>query len=315
MLPANPIKGMTMDFIAATEQGRNGFWRYALGTLTVLFFWLLLGSLPVLAAIVWAQVDGNPATMVDPATGLLLGVDVLWGGYLLPNLGFPFFLFGIFVAVRGIHGRALRTLVTPDPRIRWRRVGLGFGLWLVLAVVATGLEVALHPDAFVWQGVSAGRYAAFAILALIFTPLQTSTEELFFRGYLLQGMGRVVRRPWMLSIINGLLFAAPHFANPEVSQDPVLLMLYFFGMGAFFAWVTLRDGTAELVLGAHAANNLFVALLINYEGSALQTPALVMSTRLDPVFNLGAFLISAVVFAAVAQRGVREVGSRHHGGG
>jgi uncharacterized protein len=291
-----------MDFIEATEQGRNGFWRYALGTLTVIFFWLVLGSLPVLAAIVWSQVDGNPATSVDPTTGLLRGVDEILGGYLLPNLSFPIFLFGIFVAVRLLHGRGLRTLVTPAPAIRWRRVAVGFGLWLVLAMVATGVEIALYPDAFVWQRVSAGRYVGFAVLALIFTPIQTSAEELFFRGYLLQALGRAFRRSWVLAAINGVLFALPHFANPEVSRDPVLLMAYFFGMGAFFTWLTLRDGTAELVLGAHAANNLFVALLINYEGSALVTPALVMSSRLDPVFNLVAFALSAAIFAALVFR-------------
>jgi uncharacterized protein len=292
----------SVTFIDATEQGKNGFWRYALGTFTVLFFWLVLGSLPLLAAIAYAQLDGNPATAVDPATGLLRGVDVLWGGYLLPNLSFPIFLLGIFIAVRLLHRRGLRTLVTPAPTVRWRRVGEGFGLWLLLAIVATGLEVVLHPNAFTWQGVIPGRYIGFVLLALLLTPIQTSTEELFFRGYLLQGLGRAIKRPWVLSVINGLLFAFPHYANPEVTRDPVLLMLFFFGMGAFFTWVTLRDGTAELVLGAHAANNLFVALLINYENSALQTPALVMSSRLDPVYNLIAFALSAAVFAVVTLR-------------
>lgn len=291
-----------MDFLDATEQGKNGFWRTLGAIVTVLFFWLVLGSVPLLLGALCAAVDGNPATNLDPSTGLLTGVDPILGGYLLPNLSFLIFLVGIVVAVSLFHGRGLRTLVTPRPRIRWRRVWTGFGLWLLFAGLVTGLEIALYPEAFGWQRISPGRYIAFVLLALVLTPIQTSTEELFFRGYLLQATGRVTRARWLLALVNGVLFAVPHFANPEVARDPLLLMLYYAGLGAFFAWLTLRDGTMELVLGAHAANNLFVALLINYEGSALQTPALVLSTRFDPLFNLVTFALSAVVFALLVFR-------------
>ena len=166
---------------------KDGFWRYAGGILTILFFWLILGSAPILVAFAWAALDGNPATTIDPATGMLLGVDPILGGYLLPNLTFPIFLLGIFLAVRVFHGRGLRTLVTPAPSVHWHRVWTGFWLWLLLAALATGLEIALYPAAFSWQGVGLGRYLVFVVLALIFTPLQTSTEELFFRGYSASG--------------------------------------------------------------------------------------------------------------------------------
>ena len=293
---------MSTDFIDATGQGRNGFWRYLGGLLTVLVFWLVFGAVPLLLGAIWAQVDRDPATALDPSTGTLTGIDPILGAYLLPNLSFPIFLLGIVVAVRLFHGRGVRTLVTPRPSIRWRRVWAGFGLWLLLAAVAAGVEIALYPAGFSWRNVSLGRYLGFVVLALILTPIQTSTEELFFRGYLLQATGRIVRVRWVLALINGVLFAAPHYLNPEVARDPVLLMLYYGGLGTFFAWLTLRDGTAELALGAHAANNLFVVLLINYEGSALQTPALVHSTRLDPAYNLITFAASTVAFAFVALR-------------
>jgi hypothetical protein len=265
----------------------------------VLFFWLILGSLPLLVAFAWTQMDGDPTTTINPTTGMIEGMGTLWGGYLVPNLSFPIFLLGIFLAVRVVHGRGLRTLVTPAPRIRWGRVAQGFGLWLLLAGINTGLEILLYPSEFAWNDVRIGRYLLFLVLALIFTPIQTATEEFFFRGYLLQGSGRALPTKIAPSLVNGVLFALPHIFNPEVSRGPVLLMLFYFLMGAFFSWVTLVDGTAELAHGAHAANNLFVALLINFEGSALQTPSLVMSTRFDPLYNLVGFVISAAVFAAL----------------
>lgn len=285
-----------LTFIDATEPGKNQAWRYIVGFLVILFFWLFLGSLPLLAAIFLAVVDGDPATGLDLTTGQLTGFGTLLGGYLLPNLAFPFFLAGLVLVVRVVHRRSVRSLVTPEETIAWRRIGQGFLVWGVLALVVTGVEIALYPASFRWNPVGVGRYLAFLVMALTFTPLQTTTEELFFRGYLLQAVGRLVRIPWVAAILNGVLFMIPHLANPEVSAGPVLLILYYFGMGAFFSWITLRDGTSELALGAHAANNLFVALLINFEGSALQTPSLVMSDRLDPLFNLVSFVVMALVF-------------------
>jgi len=99
--------------------------------------------------------------------------------------------------------------------------------------------------------------------------------------------------------VNGALFLLPHLSNPELKFGPIPMVLYYAGMGVFFAWVVLRDKRAELVIGAHAANNLFVALLINFEGSALQTPALVVTTHVDALYNLVTFLISAAVFYVV----------------
>ncbi len=290
-----------MDFIKATERGKNELWRYVLGILTVLIFWLLLGALPVVAAFLWVSVDGDPTTGFDPGTGMLEGVGPIWP-YVVPNLTFPIFLLGIVIAVGVIHKRNLRTLVTPAPRVNWRRVGIGFGLWLLLALLFTGIEFALFPETFRWAWVGIGQYLPFLLLALIFTPIQTTTEELFFRGYLLQATGRVtgagtLLRRLLAAAINGVLFALPHAANPEVALGPVPLMLFYFGMGAFLAWITLRDGTAELAIGAHAANNLFVALLVNYQESALQTPALVMSDHLDPTYTLITFILSAIIFA------------------
>jgi uncharacterized protein len=36
------------------------------------------------------------------------------------------------------------------------------------------------------------------LIVIILTPIQTSAEEIFFRGYLLQGMGLIMRQPLIL---------------------------------------------------------------------------------------------------------------------
>ena len=127
--------------------------------------------------------------------------------------------------------------------------------------------------------------------AVILTPIQTSAEELLFRGYFLQGLGILTRKKWILIIISGVIFAVPHFLNPEMKQGFLLLALYYFSFGAILAWITLKSNRLEFALGIHAANNLFTVLFANYTDSALPSPSVFTATVLDPVFNLVSFLL------------------------
>ena len=92
----------------------------------------------------------------------------------------------------------------------------------------------------------------------------------------------------------------PHLlANPELDSGFLLVALYYFGFGAFLAWVSLRDGTLELAIGAHAANNLFGAIVLGFEGSALNTPSLFYADRFVPAYSLIQFLVAAALFYVV----------------
>ena len=75
-----------------------------------------------------------------------------------------------------------------------------------------------------------------------------------FRGYLLQQVGAFTRRIWLVLLINGVIFALFHLEfDPGALAARALL-------GAVFAWATLRLGGLEFGIGAHAAQNLGVAL-------------------------------------------------------
>ena len=64
--------------------------------------------------------------------------------------------------------------------------------------------------------------------------------------------------------------------------------------------VSLKDGTTELALGAHAAHNLFAVVVLTFKGSSLETPALFYTDRgPNPTVNLVAFLVLSVLFYVV----------------
>jgi membrane protease YdiL (CAAX protease family) len=159
----------------------------------------------------------------------------------------------------------------------------------------SGIEALLYPGRYVWS-LDMQRFLPFVLLALILVPVQTSAEELFFRGYILQGVGLRMRNIWVLSAISGLLFGLPHLLNPEASVNYPLLFLYYFTFGFSLAYVTLRDGRLELALGAHAANNLFSVIFANYTLTVLPTPSLFTITVLDAVYSVPAALIGMAIF-------------------
>ena len=62
--------------------------------------------------------------------------------------------------------------------------------------------------------------------------------------------------------------------------------------------MSLKDGTTELALGAHAAHNLFAVVVLTFKGSSLETPALFYTDRgPNPTVNLVAFLVLSALFS------------------
>jgi membrane protease YdiL (CAAX protease family) len=282
-------------YLELVYRGRTRSWRYVVAIAIILIFWLILGSLPYAFAGVVILLKGGRFGI--NSAGELNGLSPFIN-YILLSFSFVAFLAGIFIAMHWIHRRPLLTLITPYSQINWHRLGQGFTLWFLLGALITLGEALIYPGRYHFT-LNLARFLPFAAVVLILTPIQTSTEELFFRGYVLQGMGLIWRNLYFLVPVSGLLFALPHFANPETSSGFILVMVYYFAFGAYMAWITLRDGRLELALGVHAANNLFAGLIANYASSALTTPSIFTSSQIDPVYNLLSWVAAALVFTLV----------------
>jgi membrane protease YdiL (CAAX protease family) len=281
--------GVNETYLEAGKRGKNTWPSYLLGVVFILFMWFVVGGWAVLAL---GSLLGVPTgqTATEPSSAGLIA------GYLVLGAGFPFFLLGTLLAVALIHRRNPLTLVTGRRSIDWRRTGTGFGVSLALVALAGLVEFLIYPSAFS-LGPNFAAFAPFALLALVLTPIQATAEEVFFRGYLVQGASLISSNFLFLALISGALFMLPHLlANPEVDAGFLPVALYYFGFGAFLVWVSLRDGTLELAIGAHAANNLYGAVVLSFEGSALKTPSLFYTDRFVPAYNLIQFLVIAVLF-------------------
>ena len=281
-------------YLEAGRRGKNSWWRYLLGVIFIVFMWFVVGGRASLALGNVLGISPEQIATDPSAAGPI-------AGYLVISASFPVFLLGSVLAVTFLHRRSPLTLVTGRRYIDWRRVGTGLGVWFVLVVLGGLVGFFLDPSAFS-LGPNLAAFVPFALLALVLTPIQTTAEEVFFRGYLVQGASLISSNFVFLAVASGVLFMLPHLANPGLDSGFLLVALYHFGFGAFLAWISLKDGTLELAIGAHAANNLFGAIVLGFEGSALNTPSLFLTDRFVPVYSLIQFLVTAALFYVVVFR-------------
>jgi len=295
--PAGP-RGCS--FLDAAGWGKGAGARYVLGAFLVFIYWQAAGAI---VSLLFALRMADPGLSLREIAESLSSPSTFGPlrGFLLINMVHPFLLLGLIFVVRLIHRRSLLSLATARPRLRLGRVLQGFGVWWALCCLSALVDYALAPASYELRW-DPGLVFAFLPLALLLTPIQTTAEELFFRGYLIQGLSRASRNPLLLACGSGFLFVLPHLANPEMGVNPILLILIYFLTGVFLAVISLRDGTLELAIGVHAANNLFSAVAVTFEGSIFDTPALFHTTHFDPAATLVMLIAMAVIFYTIFGR-------------
>jgi uncharacterized protein len=287
---ATKVKDVT--YVEAARWGKYRGWRYILGLVVILFAWLVVGT--VASVLVAFAFSGQPDYSVLGPLGKFLYIMV----------GFPVFLAGVLIAVALIHRRRPLTLVTAREKINWRRVGHGFVAWFVLSCLIGGLgQYLFYPDTFSFNSDFVS-FALFVPIALVFTAIQTTTEELFFRGYVVQGASLIWSNRVFLAIVPAVVFTLPHLLNPEVSAGGWLTVFsnYFLVPGLLWTVVSLIDGTTELAIGAHFANNIVGILLINTTGSAVTAPALFTISEYHATYGALSVLVAIPVFLAIAYK-------------
>lgn len=291
-------------FFESAVQGKNDWWRYLLGILLVLMAYLI-GQLPLLGAMVWF---GERKLGYMPDQAILSSMDfVALGmdrnlGFLLMMLIFVFALMGLWMVVRVLHGRSLRSLVGSDTTFRWGRYMYGLVIWFLLGLLADAVNYGMNPSAYSWQ-FNAESFLPLLAISLIFIPIQTAFEELFVRGYLMQGIGLASNSRVMAVLLSSAIFAALHLMNPEIAEFGLATMVaYYVVVAIFLAVLTLLDDGLELAMGIHAATNLFGSLVVTFEGSALKNKTLLLLQEPDVSGMLVSVLVSCGVFFLFARK-------------
>ena len=199
-----------------------------------------------------------------------------------------------------LHNQPMVAVTTARKKIDWGRFLFGFSLIAVTTIFFTALDYYTYPEDFELQ-FRLVPFLILAVIAIVMMPLQTSFEEYFIRGYLMQGIGAMARNKWVPLIITSVIFGGLHFFNPEVEKLGNIVMVYYIGTGLFLGIITLMDEGLELALGFHAGNNIFASLLVTADWTVFQTNSILkdISEPSAGIDVLGPVLILYPIFIAM----------------
>jgi uncharacterized protein len=273
-------------FIDAALKGRNTIGYYVSVVILVIVA-NVLGSIPGAWALgTWKHTPTE--ILVYIVTSLML-------------LGFAFSLLVLWLLIQPIHQRKAQTLINPTGVISWRRVLLSALLWLACTAVVEILTYFIHPS-YYKLSLDWSLWLPSLVLGLILIPLQSWFEEIFFRGYLLQGIGSW--NIWAGVAITTVVFGLAHSFNDEVEAAGGLgiAMIYYMGFGLFAALLAVFDKSLELPMGIHAANNIYAFLLVGYPSSSLPSASIWATTQLNFPVMLIQWVLALGLYVLLARK-------------
>jgi membrane protease YdiL (CAAX protease family) len=287
-------------YLSSSFKGLNNWWRYLIG-IALIFMAYFSGQLILYFVVLSKAPNSNAAYLALQKFEETMDFSVI---YLDKNVGFILLILMFLCAVimlyfvtKYLHQKEFKHLITPFAQINIKKILLGFLIWFALSFVLECINYMIDPSNYTFRWNPEG-FIPLLIISFTLLPIQTSFEELFFRGYLMQAFAFFTRSKWAALLISSVFFGLVHSTNPEVAEYGFWTMqIYYILAGLFLGFITLMDDGLELALGVHAATNIFGATFFTYEGSVIQTDCLFISHHIVPWQMILAFLIAAAVFS------------------
>ncbi len=270
--------------LSALTTGVNKSYLYILGFGFVILAYLIFSSLIALPFYMNALNTGVSAQQMQQNQNMMFDADLLGinRNIVLASLVsiHIFSLIGLLIVIKRFHKKNILSVINGYTRFRKDRFLFGFFIWASLLIFTVLIGYILSPDVFKITFEPLNFLISFLVLVLLL-PVQTLFEELFFRGYLLQGFGLAFKSGILSAITTSALFALAHMSNPEARHFGWQIMVFYYFLNAFFfAIITLLDEGLELSYGIHFANNLLSCLLITQPHSVIKSYS-IFSTDVD----------------------------------
>ena len=248
---------------------------------------LFLGTILVLAlahfmgkGVVITNAD-NPFVNYDTNTQLIL--------IMLP---FATALLALMFSIKYVHRRPILSIFTARAQFDWKRYFFAFGIWLT--VLCGMLAIMTFTTGQVYWNLDPSTFAMLVGISIVLFPIQTAAEEVFFRGWLLQGIGKRLKHAGWSILLTGIIFGLMHGANPEVDKIGYGVFAYYIISGIFIGIIAHLDDGLELGMGYHAANNMFAAIILTNNWQVFHTDAMFIDMS-PPSFGWDAILTMAII--------------------
>ena len=153
-----------------------------------------------------------------------------------------------------------------------------------------------------FSGVQFSQFLVSFLLCLIFVWMQTTWEELIFRGLVLRAVCKndiaFNKKSFLAGLISSLVFSLLHIVNPELTSQQtllqkVLMALTYFCVGLFLYISDLFGKSLMPGILIHWVNNFFLSTIIRDKVSALETSTVFIDYSSPTGFD---YLVREIVF-------------------
>ena len=265
----------------------KNFWYYILGSFILILF-STIGQLPMIPFLP-SELPSPDADPMDIFKTIPSNLRLF-----LLLLSFAFVLPGIWLVVKKLHDLPIMSILSSRKKVDLERVLYSFMLWGTVVSAFVFLEYSLNPENYVFN-FKVKEFLILAVIAILFIPIQTSVEEIVFRGYLMQGFGHWLNSRFMALFLTSTVFGSLHLANPEITALGYEFVILYITVGFVLGIMTLMDDGLELALGFHAANNLIAALLVTADWTVFQTESILIDIS-APSLGITDWITPFIVF-------------------
>lgn len=223
--------------------------------------WRLIAGLVLVAAVTLVPNQVMHQVLAGTAAGSRGGAQLgtTPGSMLVLLGGFVFMTLGTFLAALLLHQRDPRGVIGP-----LRRAVIQF--WQVFRfVVILGVVLLVLPpygmDEPLRRNLHLDHWLFLLPFSLTAVLIQSSAEEILFRGYIQQSLAARWNSPLVWMGVPATLFALGHYVPAEAGDNALIVAAWSGLFGVLMADLTARAGTLGPAIAIHMFNNV-TALLI-----------------------------------------------------
>lgn len=282
------------QFLDNVHYGKNNWWKYVITSLVSWLGPLILIIIVLIPFFIFSHPSGNVINAQKALNNLNPLILLLFFGiyYILSFLLFYF-------CIRFIHHKKLIIFINTFSKVKWMKIFKGAGLWFALMGFVLLIELIISPSSAKFSFNPS--FFTLLILSVIIYSIQASFEEIFFRGYLMQGIGLVTRKPVIPLLITSALFAVGHFFNGSDVFSGIGVVISMFIFGITLGIITLGENSLETAMGVHIANNIFLTIVINSTGVFGNLPSL-FSMGADSSLIIPSFILLPILLFIVFRK-------------
>jgi len=234
-------------------------WRTALGVLLIAGIYAgggyLLGMLVIYIAESY-QIGAGYVLVFEMALGSTPRAVLI--SLLLIALILP----GLWLVLKYLHHRSVLSLIAPSGKVHWKNYRRAIYFILAFSLLTS---LPIYFNAEFTQQLSLAEWLPWLAPALLLLFLQTTTEELLFRGYLMQQLAAHFHSRWVWWVLPAVIFGAIHY-SPLHGDNRWLVVGATILTGLILGDITARFGDLSIAMGLHFANNLTVIFLLGVPG-------------------------------------------------